>query len=176
MEKNNIPGDSRPQNEQIAKNIQKAFPGLTSTHQTIDRRHQEWKSPNIDQLSTALAKAQSEMKGAKKSSTGYKWKYADLHTVIESSLPYLYKYGLSIVQGSNKTSGTFYVTTTLLHASGQWMRSWIKIPVEKLNAQQIVTATTYGRRYGLAAMVGVSQYDDDGQENKKALEEAEKQS
>ena len=56
------------------------------------------------------------------------------------------------------------------------MRSWIKIPVEKLNAQQIGTATTYGRRYGLAAMVGVSQYDDDGQENKKALEEAEKQS
>jgi len=144
-----------------------------------ERRQSEWKSKDIDQLSTALAEAQKEIKGARKSSQGYKWKYADLHTVIESSFPHLTKFGLSIVQGCNKSTDTFYVTTTLLHKSGQWIRSWIRIPVAKLNAQEIGTATTYGRRYGLAAMVGISQYDDDGQENKTRLneiEEKEKQS
>ena len=95
-----------------------------------DRRESEWKSRHIDKLTTALAEAQKEIKGAKKTSQGYNWKYADLHTVIESSFPHLNKYGLSIVQGSNKTKGTFYITTTLLHSSGQWIRSWIRIPVE----------------------------------------------
>ena len=134
-----------------------------------ERRDQEWKSKEIDQLALALSQAQLEMKGAKKTSQGYNWKYADLHTVIESSFPHLNKNGLSIVQGCNKTTDTFYITTTLLHKSGQWIRSWIRIPVTKLNAQEIGTATTYGRRYGLAAMVGIAQYDDDGQENKELL-------
>ena len=141
-----------------------------------DRRKEVWKSNQIDQLAEALSKAQSEMKGAKKESQGYNWKYADLHKVITSSFPYLTKYGLSIVQGSNKDSSGFHITTTLLHSSGQWMRSWLKIPVEKLTAQQIGTAVTYGRRYGMAAMVGIAQHDDDGHENKVLLEEIEKQS
>ena len=130
-----------------------------------ERRNQEWKSKEIDQLATALSQAQSEIKGASRTSQGYNWKYADLQTVIESSFPYLTKHGLSIVQGSNKSTDTFYITTTLLHKSGQWIRSWIRIPIEKLTGQQIGTATTYGRRYGLAAMVGIAQKDDDGQEN-----------
>jgi hypothetical protein len=141
-----------------------------------ERRNEAWKSNQIDQLAEALSKAQSEMKGAKKSSQGYNWKYADLHTVITASFPYLTKYGLSIVQGSNKDKDGFHITTTLLHSSGQWMRSWLKIPVEKLTAQQIGTAVTYGRRYGMAAMVGIAQHDDDGHENKVLLEEIEKQS
>ena len=148
---------------------------------TKERRRDEWKSENIDKLGEALAAAQSEMDGAKAESTNpfFGSSYADLHTVIESSFPHLTKFGLSIVQGCNKSTDTFYVTTTLLHKSGQWIRSWIRIPVAKLNAQEIGTATTYGRRYGLAAMVGISQYDDDGQENKTRLneiEEKEKQS
>lgn len=140
-----------------------------------DKRKEEWKSNNIDKLAGSLAKAQGEMKGAKASNVNpfFKSNYADLHTVIESSFPHLTKFGLSIVQGCNKSTDTFYVTTTLLHKSGQWIRSWIRIPVAKLNAQEIGTATTYGRRYGLAAMVGISQYDDDGQENKTRLNEIE---
>jgi hypothetical protein len=36
------------------------------------------------------------------------------------------------------------------------------MPVEKARAQSIGSTITYGRRYGLSAMVGISQYDDDG--------------
>ena len=40
-----------------------------SFNEAIERRHDEWKSPEIDKLAEALAKAQSELEGAKKEST-----------------------------------------------------------------------------------------------------------
>ena len=130
-----------------------------------DKRKEEWKSNNIDKLAGSLAKAQGEMKGAKASNVNpfFKSNYADLHTVIESSLPYLNKYGLSIVQGHYRDEiGTFYITTTLLHESGQWIKSKLQMPEEKANAQGIGAATTYARRFSLCAMVGIAQTDDDG--------------
>ena len=128
-----------------------------------DRRFDEWKSPEIDKLATALAKAQSEMEGAKKESTNpfFKSNYADLHAVIKSSFPYLSKNGLSVTQGNEMIMGAVCVTTTLMHSSGQWLRSKVKLPLEKKNAQGVGSAITYGRRYGLSAMVGIAQFDDD---------------
>ena len=43
------------------------------------------------------------------------------------------------------------------------MRSKIKLPLAKVDAQGVGAAVTYGRRYGLSAMVGIAQYDDDAQ-------------
>ena len=48
-----------------------------------------------------------------------------------------------------------------MHESGQWLRSKIKLPMEKVTAQGVGAACTYGRRYGLSAIVGIAQYDDD---------------
>ena len=123
-----------------------------------------WKSESIDKLAQALSKAQSEMKGAEKKSTNpfFNSGYADLHTVIEASVPYLTKYGLSVIQGNEGKPGEFYVTTMLLHSSGQWVKSRLKMPIEKATAQAIGSTITYGRRYGLSAICGIAQYDDDG--------------
>ncbi len=123
-----------------------------------------WKSEKLDKLAAALSKAQAEMKGAKKDSVNpfFKSTYADLHTVIESALPFLTKYGLSVVQGNDSDSHSFYVTTMLLHESGQWIKSTLKMPITKADAQGIGATITYARRYGLSAMVGIAQYDDDG--------------
>ena len=130
----------------------------------VERRKDQWKSDKIDKLAAALAKAQSEMKGAKKESVNpfFKSTYADLHMVIESSLPFLNKHGLSVVQGNDSEPGSFYVTTMLLHESGQWIKSTLKMPITKVDAQGIGATMTYARRYGLSAMVGIAQYDDDG--------------
>ena len=50
-----------------------------------------------------------------------------------------------------------------MHESGQWLKSEIRIPLtNKKDAQEIGSACTYGRRYGLTAMVGLAQIDDDG--------------
>ena len=123
-----------------------------------------WKSDKIDKLAAALAKAQSEMKGAEKKSVNpfFNSGYADLHTVIESSFPHLTKYGLSVIQGNESSPGEFFVTTMLLHESGQWIKSRLKMPIEKVTAQSIGSTITYGRRYGLSAITGIAQYDDDG--------------
>jgi len=127
----------------------------------------EWKSIEIDKLATALARAQSEMKGAKSKSKNpfYNSNYADLYTVIEACMPALNKNGLSVIQGNrfcNVTNG-FYVTTMLLHASGQWIKSEVRMALgAKRDAHAIGAACTYGRRYGLAAMTGIAQHDDDG--------------
>ena len=123
-----------------------------------------WKSDKIDKLAAALSKAQSEMKGAEKKSVNpfFNSGYADLHTVIESSFPSLTKHGLSVIQGNESSPGEFFITTKLLHESGQWIKSKLKMPIEKVTAQSIGSTITYGRRYGLSAISGIAQYDDDG--------------
>ena len=51
----------------------------------------------------------------------------------------------------------------LLHESGQWIRSKIKMPIGgKKDAQAVGATITYARRFSLSAMVGIAQTDDDG--------------
>ena len=142
MEENtNSTGDSTPENTEL-----------------------QWKSDKIDKLAAALSKAQSEMKGAEKKSINpfFNSGYADLHTVIESSFPHLTNHGLSVIQGNESRPGEFFVTTMLLHESGQWIKSRLKMPIEKATAQSVGSVITYGRRYGLSAITGIAQYDEDG--------------
>tara|TARA_R110002012_G_scaffold37090_2_gene104270 strand:+ start:658 stop:1134 length:477 start_codon:yes stop_codon:yes gene_type:complete len=130
-----------------------------------ERRQEAWKSSKIDELGKSLAIAQSKMKGAKKNSVNpfFNSNYADLHTVIESSLPYLNAQGLSVIQGNDTDeNGSFYVTTMLLHHSGQWIKSKLKMPITKPDAQGVGATITYARRFALSAMIGIAQTDDDG--------------
>ena len=135
---------------------------LTPEYISID----DWKSSKIDKLAGSLAKAQSEMGGVAKGKTNpfYKSSYADINSCIEACMPALNKHGLSISQGNRFCATTgYYITTMLLHASGQWLKSEIRIPLtNKKDAQEIGSACTYGRRYGLTSMVGLAQVDDDG--------------
>ena len=126
----------------------------------------QWSSKTIGKIAGALAKAQGEMGSVKKTGTNpfYKSKYADINDCLEVALPALSKNGLAISQGNkfSEVSG-YFITTTLIHESGEWLRSQIRIPLtNKKDAQEIGSACTYGRRYGLAAMVGLAQVDDDG--------------
>ena len=123
-------------------------------------------SKDIGKLAGALAKAQGIMGGVAKGNINpfFKSKYADIHSCLEACLPALSKNGLAISQGNRFCNTTgYYITTTLLHESGQWLKSEIRIPLtNKKDAQEIGSACTYGRSYGLTAMVGLAQLDDDG--------------
>ena len=123
-------------------------------------------SEDIGELAGALAKAQGAMGSVAKSKVNpfYKSKYADISDCLDACLPALSKNGLAVSQG-NRFCGEhgYYITTMLLHESGQWLKSEIRIPLtNKKDAQEIGSACTYGRRYGLTAMVGLAQQDDDG--------------
>ena len=123
-------------------------------------------SKDISKLAGALAKAQGQMGGVAKGKVNpfYKSKYADISDCLAACLPALSKHGLAISQGNRFCNTTgYYITTMLLHESGQWLKSEIRIPLtNKKDAQEIGSACTYGRRYGLTAMVGLAQVDDDG--------------
>lgn len=124
-------------------------------------------SMSLTSLAKALAAAQGELTDAAKTSTnpGFKSKYADLAEVLQTVRPVLSKHGLSVVQGPGsytKELGTVAVTTVLLHSSGEFIQTVLQVPVTKPDAQGVGGAITYGRRYSLAAMVGIAQDDDDG--------------
>lgn len=113
-----------------------------------------------------MAKFQSQLKGAKADSQNpfFKSHYADLGSVWEAIQEPLTKNGLSVTQLSNWKEGMgWHVITRILHTSGEWCEGYFPIVAAKPNDPQAVgSATSYARRYALAAALGVYQTDDDG--------------
>jgi hypothetical protein len=112
------------------------------------------------------------MGGAKKDSTNphFKTAYADLASVWDACRAPLANAGLSVVQlvSSDATQGIPHcghaiIETILAHSSGEWVSSTLAVPLTKSDAQGLGSAITYGRRYALAAIVGVCPADDDGE-------------
>ena len=121
-------------------------------------------SESIASIAPALVKAQAEIKGALKESTNphFRSKYADLSSVIDAVKGPLLKNGIAFLQGVHDAVDGVAIETMLLHTSGEWISSTMRIPAVKQDAQGYGSATTYGRRYGLQAMCGVPAEDDDG--------------
>lgn len=122
-------------------------------------------SEQVDALFAALAQCQGELSDPikDKSNPAYKSKYADLAAVLQTIRPTLCKFGLGITQGV-ETAGDLsavLVTTRLFHKSGQWIESTVSVPITKKDAQGLGSATSYGRRYGVNAIVSIAADDDD---------------
>ncbi len=126
------------------------------------------RSEMINELATALSKAQGQMSGAKKDSENphFRSKYADLASVREACWKPLTDNGLSVLQSPRLTvvNGAFVaeVETTLMHTSGQFITDTIGVPLTKADAQGLGSAVTYARRYALSAFAGIAPEDDDG--------------
>lgn len=126
----------------------------------------------MQELYTALAKAQSEMPIIGKNKSG-RFKYADLAEIIYVAMPILTKNGLSVRQdGIRHDDGNLSIKTVICHSSGQETAPsiWpIPMPIkEELKGMSFIQAlmsnVTYIRRYSLAAMlcIGISDEDYDG--------------
>lgn len=123
------------------------------------------KSESIGNLAKALAAVQGKLKPALKSSDNpfFKSKYADLNAVWDSCRDLLSENGLAVVQTNEPADMGVIVETVLLHESNEWISGQIFLPLAKHDPQGVGSAISYGRRYGLAAMIGiVSDVDDDG--------------
>jgi hypothetical protein len=116
-------------------------------------------------LFAAMATAQAEIENAKKDSVNphFKSRYADLAEVLNTTRPVLSKNGICIMQSTDFDGSMVYVTTTLAHKDGGYVQSVSCCVPGKTDAQGIGAATTYLRRYALAAACGIAQEDDDGQ-------------
>jgi hypothetical protein len=123
----------------------------------------ELQSIEINELAKALAKAQGVMTSAQKDGMNphYGKSYATLASIFQATRKPLTDNGLSVVQVMLPDNT---LVTTLMHESGQWLRSYLKLNPAQNTPQGVGSALTYGRRYSLAAIVGISQDDDDGEE------------
>lgn len=125
------------------------------------------KSEQINELASALAKAQGEMGHAIKDSTnpGYRSKYADLAACWDACRGPLSKNQLAIWQGTAFEDGKVQITTVLMHSSGQWVSDTLSLVPNKIDPQGQGSAITYGRRYGLMAAVGLAPAEEDDGHN-----------
>ncbi len=122
-------------------------------------------SEQINEIASALAKAQGQMDGAAKGSANpfFKSKYADLASVWEACRTPLATNGIAVIQSPTVAELRVSLDTLLVHTSGQWIRNAISCAIKEDTPQVIGSATTYLRRYALQSLVGVAAEDDDGE-------------
>jgi hypothetical protein len=127
-------------------------------------------SETLAALAPALAAAQSELKAVSKDRTNphFKNKYATLDAIMDEIRPVLAKHGLSVVQGMahpdtdvNGVVKAFVLETMLLHKSGEYLANAAVMPVAKNDPQGVGSAITYGRRYGVSALLALATDEDD---------------
>jgi len=132
-------------------------------------------SESIGAIAAALAKAQIELTNPEKSLTATvaspfpreearTFRYAPLSSGLEIVRRCLGKHEIAAVQTTSidKDTGLIRLTTTLAHASGEWMSSeWPVCPVTETNApHRLGAALTYARRHSLFTLVGIAGDDD----------------
>jgi hypothetical protein len=130
-------------------------------------------SEQINEIATALSKAQGEMTPAVKDAANpfFKSKYSDLNSINSVIKAPFSKYGLTILQDVTTAEKSVSVTTTLMHTSGQWIEfSPMTLPVSKPDIQGFGSAITYARRYAICSSLCIassedSRLDDDGNYN-----------
>lgn len=121
-------------------------------------------SESVKNIIPALIKVQGEITNVAKNADNpfFKSKYADLPAIIEHSRDILCKNDLVVVQTNEPNDSGVVIVTTIYHSSGEWIQGKLRLTPTKNDPQQCGSAITYGRRYGLAAILNISQEDDDG--------------
>lgn len=128
-------------------------------------------SEQLDKIAPALLLAQKSIGNAKKGSINphFKNRYADLGSVIEAVKENLNDNSIVFIQTLTFTdrANELALVTRLIHSSGQWIEDVACTPLSKSDPQGVGSATTYLRRYSLAAICGITQEDDDGEAARK---------
>jgi len=132
-------------------------------------------SETVAALASALAKAQAELINPEKSLTATirtgrpgdgerSFRYAPLSSGLDIVRKTLGQHEIATLQTTaiDQTAGMVNLTTTLAHASGEWIASdWPICPIaETANPQRMGAALTYARRYALFTLVGIAGEDD----------------
>lgn len=128
------------------------------------------KSESITKIAAALMKFNREVGTVKRDGTnqitsgGVTSKYATLDNIIETIRPAMAEHGLMIIQEPGVEEGVVTMKTTILHESGEWIKSdTLRMKPQKTDPQGIGSTITYARRYQLGALLNLAtEEDDDG--------------
>jgi hypothetical protein len=122
------------------------------------------KSDSITNLAKSLAAFQAEVENPANTAINphFRSKYAPLNEILNTVRPTLAKHGLSVLQSPSGEGDQIIITTLLMHASGEWVEADpLVLKADRPTAQGAGSAITYGRRYSLSAVLGISSEDDD---------------
>lgn len=127
------------------------------------------RSESIAQIAPALVAAQGQFGPIVKDgkNPAFRSKYATLDGIMAAIRPALAANGLAVVQGAvhPETDGGKLVGLTvesvLVHTSGEWMATVVPVPVGKSDAHGLGSAMSYGRRYGISALLALTTDEDD---------------
>ena len=86
-------------------------------------------------------------------------------SVVQASRPALTKNGLSVLQMIIDDDDCKWLITKLMHTSGEWVQSKVRIVPPKNDVQSISSTITYMKRMCYTSLVGVvvGEEDDDGE-------------
>lgn len=121
-------------------------------------------SEQVNEIFTALSKAQGEFKVALKDAENpfFKSSYADFQSVVDAARPALAKHGLGFIQMTRADDKfPLVLVTRIFHTSGQWIEGEYPVRTVKEDPQSLGAATTYSKRYALQAALGVVAANDD---------------
>src|SRR5215469_5370827 len=150
-------------------------PGPSALTCSLTRSAMQRSSNSVGALAAALAKAQAEIANPEKSLTATivssfpregvrTFRYAPLSSGLDLVRKCLGQHEIATVQATaiDPESGLIRLTTTLVHASGEWVSSdWPVCPVNETAApHRLGAALTYARRYALFTLVGIAGEDD----------------
>lgn len=118
-------------------------------------------------LAAALFAAQDAMPDLIKDSTNphFKNTYISLDRVLETVLPVLREQGIMLNQFPSNIGPHAGLRTVLTHVeSGESIEDTMLLPLPKDTAQELGSAITYGRRYAILSILGLTaDEDDDGE-------------
>jgi len=122
-------------------------------------------SESINELTSALAKAQSEIRNPSKNTknTFFKNEYADLTSVLGCIRPVASANGLSFIQSVEAYNGNVAVSSQISHVSGQWVKQVASVEVPKTSKnpiQDLGSMATYLKRYQAQSMWAVCADED----------------
>lgn len=137
------------------------------------------RSEKVTEITKAMLKFQSSIKviPRKIDNTYFKSKYADLAAIWGEIRKPLFDNGLVVMHGTKCVGRKITVTTLLIHTTGEWFESDISMEIvktwdkeakqwkESAGPQAVGSCITYGKRYGISALLNVVSEgeDDDGE-------------
>ena len=126
-------------------------------------------SEKVDQIMPDFYQFQQQVKNPRKSAEGSGYMYMTLDDLIDHAREAMAGKGLSFSQEVRSSeNGDIELMTRIYHTSGQWLAFGpLVLPRdngrEMNRIQQAGSSITYGRRYSLAAALGIaSEVDNDG--------------
>lgn len=121
-------------------------------------------SPTVSKLAMALADAHRAMPTLTKDGVNphFKSRYLTLDGLLGAVRGPLLANGILLIQSANDSDDAgLSVVTRLQHTSGEFIEGTVRMPLEKPTPQAAGSALSYGRRYGLEAILGLTGTEDD---------------